>query len=411
MSKKRFKPYCFAILLIITVPLMCTLINFVSRLIWNVNILQEDELSGVINIPPLPELSLETLKSRQFQSDFEEYFEYNLTSRKVLTRVYNQLLYSVFNSTDNREILVGREDYLFEKTYSTAFLTELTSQEMADLKENINKLAKLTRLLKERGITLVVRMSPSKAELYPEYLPPAYNRYVKMKQNGEYDNNWYQVFKDIILSTNIPYYDGHDLMQKLKNEGEIVFTKGGTHWSLSPMAEYINGLNSYMEGLLNKKLGRMVVVNKQVIKGKMGISDDSDIWRLCWNVIWAKPDYLSPNITFSTLPGEVPLRIFTVGQSFTTIMLNSIYSAKYPVWDETYFSWYNSRVIKFPSEMPWGTQISDTTDDYEQYLKMDVIMIEFLENPITTYSYGAGTAQFEFVDNMLQYLEKDGVGP
>ena len=403
MIEKYFKLYCFAIALIITVPLVCTLINFGSRLIWNGNILQEDELSGVINIPKKTELSLETLQSRQFQSDFEKYLKYNLASRRVLTRVYNQLLYSVFNSTDNREILVGREDYLFEKAYPTALLTELTSQERADLEKNINKLAKLTMLLKERGVTLVVRMSPSKAEYYPEYLPPAYSRFVKMQQNGEYALNWYQVFTDIITKTNIPFYDCHALMQKQKNEGKIVFAKGGTHWSLSPMAGYINGLNAYMEGLLNKKLGRVIVTSQQVIAGKMGAVDDSDIWKICWNAIWAEPNYLSPNITFSTIPGESHLRVFTVGQSFTTVLLDAIYSAKNPVWDETYFSWYNARVIKFNSKFPLGIQISDKTDDYEQYLKMDVIIIEFLDT-------GAGSAQFEFVDNMLQYLEKNGEG-
>lgn len=405
MGRKTFKVYCLAIVFIITVPLGVSIINFGSRLIWNGDILQEDELSGVINIPQKTELSLETLQSRQFQSDFEKYLEYNLTSRRVLTRVYNQLLYSVFNSTDNCEIIVGCEDYLFEKAYPTALLTELSSQERACLEENINKLAELTRLLKERGVTLVVRMSPSKAELYPEYLSPAYSRYVKMQQNEEYDQNWYQVFTDEITKTDIPFYDGHDLMQKLKNEGEIVFTKGGTHWSLSPMTGYINGLNAYMEGLLNKKLSRMVVTDQRVITGKMGIADDSDIWQLCWNAISAEPNYPSPHITYDTIPGEAPLRIFTVGQSFTTVLLGAIYSAEHPVWEETYFSWYNSRVIKFPSEISWGTQISDITDDYEQYLKMDVIMIEFLENGTEWFD---DNMQFEFVDNMLQYLEDNG---
>jgi hypothetical protein len=401
MNERYFKLYCFVIALIITVPLVGTLVNYSSRLIWNRNLLQEPELIGVTEIPKRPQLSLETLQSGQFQTDFEEYFEYNLFSRKVLTKVYNQLLYSVFNSTDNREILVGCENYFFEKAYPTALLTELTPQERAGLEENINKLARLTRLLKERGVVLIVRMSPSKAELYPEYLPPAYSRFVIMQQNGEYTQNWYQAFKDLIAETDIPCYDRHDLMQKLKNEGEIVFTKGGTHWSLSPMAEYINGLNAYLEVLLNKKLSIMVVTDEQVITGKMGIPDDSDIWRIGWNALWAEPNYPSPNITFSTIPGEDSLRVFTVGRSFTTVLLSVIYSVEHPVWDETYFSWYNGRVLKFPSEVPSGTQISDKTDDYEEYLKMDVIMIEFLEN-------GTGWTQFEFVENMLQYLEGNG---
>ncbi len=410
MSKRLFNIYCFAIALIITVPLVCTLINFGSKLIWNKNIIQENDLSGVVNIPPKTELSLETLLSRQFQADFEKNFQYNLTTRKALTRVYNQLLYSVFNSTDNKEIVVGRDNFLYEKMYPTALLTELTSQDRAELEEKINKLTTLNKLLKERGVTLVVRMSPSKASIYPENLPPAYSRFIKMQQDGDYAQNWYQAFREIISKTDIPFYDGHTLMQKLKKEGEIVFTKGGTHWSLSPMETYINGLNTYMEGLLNKKLSKMVVTNQQIITGKMGVAEDSDIWNLCWNAISAEPNYPSPNISFSTIPGEAPLRIFTVGQSFTTVLLNAIYSTEHPVWDETYFSWYNSRVIKFPSEMPWGTQISDTTDDYEQYLKMDVIIIEFLENGTEwTQIEFVNDMQFKFADNMLKHIKENGL--
>lgn len=58
----------------------------------------------------------------------------------------------------------------------------------------------------------------------------------------------------------------------------------------------------------------------------------------------------------------------------------------------------NSRVICYPSDFPWGTEIAQQTDDYEHYLEMDIIIIEFLE-------CGAGDAQFAFVDNMLEYLE------
>jgi hypothetical protein len=145
-------------------------------------------------------------------------------------------------------------------------------------------------------------------------------------------------------------------MQKLESEGEIIFTKGGTHWSLSPMAEYINGLNANMEVLLLRRLGRMIVTNQQVIVGKMGVTDDSDIWQIGWNAISAKPNYPSPNITYSTTPGVSPLRIFTVGQSFTIVLLNAIYSTEHPVWDETYFSWYNSRVIKYSRENTFGNR-------------------------------------------------------
>ena len=89
-----------------------------------------------------------------------------------------------------------------------------------------------------------------------------------------------------------------------------------------------------------------------------------------------------------------------VGQSFSTLLLSTIYSVERPVWTETYFSWYNSRVLQYKEGYTGGIQHSETTDDYEQYLQADVIILEFLES-------GPGWIQFEFVENMLHYLEEN----
>lgn len=398
MKVWSFKLYCCAILLIVSIPLLGTAANMITSGVCHKTLINETELNGVVNIPEAPVLSLNALKSGQFQSEFEDFFEYNLVTRKTQTRLYNQLLKSVFHTTNNSTITVGKNNYLFETAYATAYFEELSSQEIITLEENIEKMHKLAELLEEKNVLMVVRMSPSKAEHYPEFLPSSYDRFLNMKRNGEYGSNWYQVFREKIEKTDILYYDRYDLFEEMKSNGEIVFTKGGTHWSSAPMAEYINGLNALLEKNLGTKLGRMIVENYDVKTGEMGIPDDSDIWDICWNAFYDVPNYPSPHISFSSTRGDAPLRIFTVGQSFTTVMLSVLYSVEPPVWDETLFSWYNARVIQFPSDVPWGTQISEQTDDYEKYLSMDVILIDFLES-------GDGSVQFQFVENMLNYLE------
>ncbi len=156
---------------------------------------------------------------------------------------------------------------------------------------------------------------------------------------------------------------------------------------------------------MKRNLGRMVETGKTVETGEMGISADSDIWDICWNCFSAPPEYASPHITYSTVAAQRSVRVFTVGQSFTTILMDAIYNqSEQPVWDETDFSWYNTRVMHYPSELAWGTQISEQTDDYAYYLDADVIIIEFLQN-------GDGAIQFQFADHLLQYLEADEVAP
>jgi hypothetical protein len=58
--------------------------------------------------------------------------------------------------------------------------------------------------------------------------------------------------------------------------------------------------------------------------------------------------------------------------------------------------------MRYPNSfgLSWGEQISEETNDFELYLSMDVIMIEFLENTAHPWS-----PQFEFVGNMLRYLK------
>jgi hypothetical protein len=398
--------YCYIILLIITVPLVFTLLNSMySRFSEGAVMFREPELNGVSDPVKKPSVSLAAFRSGEFQTDFEKYFTHILATRKLLSRLYNQILYNIFNSTESSTVIIGRKNYLYELAYPQGYLTEVTHAQEEVLAKKLEELEELKRLLNERGVALIIRMSPSKAEHYPEYLPPAYDRFIRMKNNGEYGPNWYQVFTKEIAKTNIPYYDRYDLFQDMKRDGHIVFTKGGIHWTLVPMAEYINGLNAHMEKLLNKNLGRMIITSEVNIAGKMGINQDSDIWDICRNALYAKPNYLSPNVTFNTLPGKFMPNILNVGQSFSNVLLYAIYNDPTPpppVWNETYFSYYNSRVDYYSNSFnpPWKEGISEKTDDFELYLSMDVIMIEFLEisaQPLTT--------QFEFVNNMLRYLK------
>jgi hypothetical protein len=403
INEGRFRGlFCFALTTIVVTPLVLAVIDFSSGWLMGKNI-NEPELSGVSTIPPRPVISVNALLSGKFQSDFEEYFTYHLPARKTYTRTYNQLLYSLFRSTDQAGFLVGRSNYIYESAYPDAYLTEVPSWLMPELTKKINELAELNHLLKKRGIVLVVRISPTKAQHYPEYLPSGYRRFVEMKQEGQYGPNWYEAFKQEVAKTDIPVYDRYDLFEQMKRDGHIVFTKGGTHWSKYPLAEYINGLNAYLEGQLGKKLGRITVTSSEEKFGQMGIPADRDIWDICWNALSAEPNYSSPNISFGTTPGEFKPRVFTVGQSFTTVLLDAIYNnIRDPIWSETLFSWYDSYVLRYPNSanLPWGERIAEKTNEYDKYLNMDVIMIEFLESS----AYPPAT-QFKFVSDLLNYLK------
>ena len=297
-----FTIYCICIATVTLIPLTGMVANYYSIAAIGEPLFLEEELKGVTEMPQRPLFTVGGFLNGSYQADFEKYFTDRLFLRRSMTRVYNQILYTLFHATDNAGILVGKENYLFEKPYATAYLSELLPDQVLSLKENIDKLQELADLLKQRGTPLLIRMSPNKVEYYSEFLPSGYDRYVKMKTSGEYGLNWYQVFCEEIKKTDIMYYDLHDYFLQMKKEGKIVFCKGGTHWSLAPMGEYINGMNQAMEPLVNRELGRMIEQDSSVINGVMGLLDDQDIWDICWNALSVKPDYLSPHISFTTAP-------------------------------------------------------------------------------------------------------------
>ena len=396
--------YCNIIIGIVAIPLLLMILNLFTNSVLGQDVFNEPDLFGVLEDIDIPVMSINTLKSGKYQLEFEKYFINHLPMRKIETKIYNQILFSIFNSSDNLNIIVGRDNYLFEKDYPQAYLKEVTAQEEKLLVEKMEALIELKNKLNELGVVLIVRMSPSKAEHYSEYLPLSYKRFVQMKKNDLYSSNWYQIFKNRIKNTDIPFYDRHDLMQDMKNNGYTIFTKGGTHWTLAPMAEYINGLNIYLERLLNKKIGKIIIKNEIDLIGQMGISTDNDIWNICWNALFMKPKYISPNITFSTSPSEFFPNVLNVGQSFSNILLNVIYSnIELPVWNKTYFSWYNNRVFLYSNQdgLSMVDQIAERTEDFELYSNMDVIMIEFLE-----HSANPQSTQFNFVYNFLDYLKE-----
>lgn len=334
-----------------------------------------------------------------WQKQFDKYIDFHLVTKKSMHRVYNQMLYSIFYTTSNPNIIIGKDGYIFEKTYATALLYELNEFQKDELKKKISVIERLSAYLKSKNKILIVRISPSKAEYYSEHLPSTYERFVDMKNRGEYKPNWYQVFMELIRDTDVIIYDRHDLYEKLKQSDEIVFTKGGTHWSLVPMADYINGLNA----IIHKNSGRSIPKIEEVLKYSsntvMGSPDDNDILNLAFDCFHISYDNISPNILYKSTAGDRSISVFSVGQSFSTQILTTVFSRlESPIWRSALFSWYNSRILEYSEKNPLGKESLIPINDYQTFLKSDVIIIEFLES-------GGGEAQFTFAQNMLEFLE------
>ena len=72
-----------------------------------------EPLNGVFEPTPQPELTFETYRTAKFQSQVEPYLKENMGFREPLIRFYNQFLYDFFKTSNNKDIIVGKDNWLY----------------------------------------------------------------------------------------------------------------------------------------------------------------------------------------------------------------------------------------------------------------------------------------------------------
>lgn len=120
-------------------------------------------------LSPPPKLSLLTDGgAAAFTDAVSRWFDDHLGLRDLFIRVKNQIDYSVFDTS--HKVYLGRDGWLFdrERTDDRFEIERLDEQDFLQMEQSFHQLGKM---LKERGVTLVLVGYPDKAMTYPKYLP------------------------------------------------------------------------------------------------------------------------------------------------------------------------------------------------------------------------------------------------
>jgi hypothetical protein len=386
-------------------------------------------LTGAFVIPENPMLSIPNILNGKFQTDFEKYFSYNLTGRPTMSRIYNQFMYSIFNSTNTTVIgnttLIGKEGYLFEFIYIQAYLNEPSEDQLHTLYDKMLVLASLQETLKKMGKPLFVILTPSKVSIYPEYLSDGYHKYAEMKTGGGYSQNFYDYFVSQAKSIGINYFDYHNKFLELKRKGNDIFSKGGIHWTGLAVTEYFNDFIETFNTESNNKIGIIKKIKVTPIWGDPFwpdhdlelllnlLSTDKKVGKIfpplaqqidfVYNYLFPRSPYYSYHMETLSMPTVYRPDVFVVGGSFNWMWLFMVYGigdwvehGEKAVFGETYFSYYNSYITKYPESI----RSSETTDDFQKILDNDILIIEFNEQAISPEA-----VQFIFAENLLNYID------
>lgn len=363
--RKKFFMVVFGLILII--PVICQLSSK-----------QMESLQGVTEEKTLVNMSYQTLMRGEWQSSYETYLSDNLNVRNWLIPLRNEITYTVFKSSPNRNIVIGKNKELYEEEYIDFETQIYSAMNQSEIDELVNKLTVINNYLQGKGKELFVFITPSKAEIVSENIPDRYLMIApKEKKTSTYD-----LFVSALKKTDIAYYDSTvDVRSMVDNVEYSVFPLTGTHWSDVTAAVCAQKLADSMEQQLNINLPEMKVTWQQC---EEPVHPDADLYNLL-NLI-RKPDviYYKSDIEV-TDTNKDSLRIFARGGSF---MGSSIYKLiTNDFFDESYYL-ENTGVISSDGLCTGSFSDYSEIPVKEMLDNSDLIFLEVNEEAIPRMSFG-----------------------
>jgi hypothetical protein len=178
---------------------------------------------------PRPPFKAASLLSGRFGEEFERWCARKFGLRGLCIRLEHQLGWELFGTLPHpggTTIDRGGDGWLYEHEYVRHHVRRPGMRE-EDAAEFAGRMATLRDRLAERGIPLVVCISPSKTAVYPEHLPEnAHPSAANLANIPARD-----ILAKRLRACGVAVVDGRTLFLEWKNEGTLLFPRNGTHWN------------------------------------------------------------------------------------------------------------------------------------------------------------------------------------
>lgn len=229
----------------------------------------------------LPEFEINNWISGNFQHDFDKYIQQNFGFRSWLVKLYNEFYFQLFRETKAKNVIIGKEDVLYEKQYLDA-LYGLDFIGQDSIKLRVDAIERISDVLKNNGVQLVVVLAPGKASFYPEFVPDSYSVLNKKVTN-------YETYKKELIKSKVNFIDFNQWFRKMKDTSSFrLYPKTGVHWSKYAELIVTDTLIKYLEKTTSKQFPRLLI--NEIEKSK-GMRDSDDDIEKSMNLFYDIPDF------------------------------------------------------------------------------------------------------------------------
>lgn len=345
---------------------------------------KEPELTGAFTPHERPEWNARDWFNGSYQTAYEQFINDSLGFHGQLVRLRNQFCFNIFHQTNAHNVVIGKDNYLFEQDYIDAhYGTDFIG--LDSIRHMVIRTRRLQDSLAARGKTLVVFLSPSKADFFSEYIP-------KSQQRDNTENTNYKQYSKLLKQYGVNVIDYNGFYQSQKSHTPYpLYAQYGIHWSEYGLIKATDSLMHYIAQKSGLTLPRIVIDRNVLIRqpqysdydlGKLLNLSDKPLpsYPLCYPEWHWTADTMSPKPTLTVISDSYYWEVYNLG------IQQQGFQGK--------FWYYNSSV--YPESFTKETFTHDLNIK-EEIKKSDVILIMSTTPGLRTFSWGA-------IDNLLKAL-------
>jgi hypothetical protein len=324
-------------------------------------------LTGVTVEKEIPPVTVASWLNGNLQKGMSAFASESFAGREFLIRVYNQLLYRVFEKSymTSEAIIRGKHGNLFELGYLAEYGQYAPTAKSEELEALVVMMKYLSERLKEFGSCFVFVITPSKPTLCPEDIPDRYLTNLKRRQRKPTD---YGILIPLLQEYGVPHLDGCRCTLEHRDDLPLkAFPKTGVHWSRAAAFFTATDLLKTIEDESGREMPRLSESVARI--DRVPDYSDADLFELMNLIEKPHGSYLHPKIQ---IPENWPKRkgiVTFVGGSFTTAILEDLEMAQ--VFERmNFYSYFKLLRLQYPghvaspvseNSVPWEEEFWNTT--------------------------------------------------
>lgn len=352
-------------------------------------------LNGVTQSADVTKITKEGLMDGISQAELNSAWENGFPGRKGLIKLRSQMLYSIFKVSPNANIVIGRDNCLYEPSYIiNSLMANGPYGDGSYYKELGQKLALLRELLAGNGKEFYVFITPSKARLCRDKIPARYEILDSVEEVGFTD---YSKLVEALDENGILYFDSVAYLENNRNAGGLsapVFFATGTHWSQSWGDTCAKGLLEMMAENSCYDLSTVTVTETECAEPVFPATDLYDTLNL---ITKADDTWYNAELLIDQEGADKP-KLFARGGSFMGQSVSNL------IWagvfgDDVYFENYYYFRNRFSENVYISSFTAYDEADIDSFVgQADIVLMEVNESNV----WGMG---FGFIDYLLEHPE------